>query len=76
MGGKFKGSSLHNRRSDLRHLDGSAAAILLSDFPPGRTLARGENEMNSAERHARMRALAYVLPKTYAACSLYRLVPT
>jgi hypothetical protein len=32
MGGRFKGSSLHNRRSDLRHLDGFAAAILLSDF--------------------------------------------
>jgi hypothetical protein len=30
MGGGFKGSSLHNRRTDLRHLDGFAAAILLS----------------------------------------------
>jgi hypothetical protein len=30
MGGRFKGSSLHHRRSDLRHLDGFAAAILLS----------------------------------------------
>ena len=30
MGGRFKGSSLHHRRSDLRHLDGFAATILLS----------------------------------------------
>jgi hypothetical protein len=30
MGGKSKGSALHHRRSDLRHLDGFAAAILLS----------------------------------------------
>jgi hypothetical protein len=30
MGGRLKGSSLHHRRSDLRHLDGFAAAILLS----------------------------------------------
>jgi hypothetical protein len=30
MGGRFKDSSLHHRRSDLRHLDGFAAAILLS----------------------------------------------
>jgi hypothetical protein len=29
MGGRFKGSSLHHHRSDLRHLDGFAAAILL-----------------------------------------------
>jgi hypothetical protein len=30
MGRRFKGSSLHHRRFDLRHLDGFAAAILLS----------------------------------------------
>jgi hypothetical protein len=30
MGGRFKGSSLHHRGSDLRHLDCFAAAILLS----------------------------------------------
>jgi hypothetical protein len=30
MGGRFKGPSLHHRRSDLRHLDRFAAAILLS----------------------------------------------
>jgi len=35
MGGRFKGSNLHHRRSDLRHLDGFAAAILLSP-PAGR----------------------------------------
>jgi hypothetical protein len=30
MGGRFKGSSLHHRRSTLRYLDGFAAAILLT----------------------------------------------
>jgi hypothetical protein len=30
MGRRFKGSSLHHRRFDLRHLDGFAATILLS----------------------------------------------
>jgi hypothetical protein len=32
MGRKPQGSNLHHRRSDLRHLDGFATAILLSDF--------------------------------------------
>jgi hypothetical protein len=30
MGRRLEGSSLHHRRIDLRHLDGFAAAILLS----------------------------------------------
>ena len=30
MGRRPEGSDLHHRRSDLRHLDGFAAAILLS----------------------------------------------
>jgi hypothetical protein len=30
MGGRFKSSSLHHRRSTLRHLDSFAAAILLT----------------------------------------------
>jgi hypothetical protein len=30
MARKSKSSTLHHRRSDLRHLDGFAAAILLS----------------------------------------------
>jgi hypothetical protein len=31
MGRRPEGSNLHHRHSDLRHLDGFAAAILLSD---------------------------------------------
>jgi hypothetical protein len=34
MGGRFKGSSLHHCRSDLRHLDGFATAVLLSGHRP------------------------------------------
>jgi hypothetical protein len=59
------------KRQVARTRDGSGGRSLA-----GRTLAQSENEMNSAERRARMCGSLAVLPKIYASCSLYRLVTT
>jgi len=48
MGGRFKGSSLHHRRSTLRHLDSFAAAIFnITECHPPACRYRAEGEENN-----------------------------